>query len=253
MPHFAIICLPATPGTPPPHLFVQPPNTHTMSELISEKYPRTYHFPFSEGAINDDRIQAHWQQLLNGEVVVSEKLDGENTCIKSDGVYARSHGAVNRNPWARPIWEIWERVGRSLGDVHVFGENLYAIHSIKYARLPHYFFVFGVRIGTEWLSWDETVEYAQLLDLPMVPVLARGQLDAATLQQLIQAQQASGSHFGGTSEGVVCRTAGAFHNDDFPNAVLKFVRKNHVQTDEHWTRNWKKAQLYDPNGTYYPY
>ena len=29
----------------------------------------------------------------------------------------------------------------------------------------------------------------------------------------------------------------------FPYYVCKWVRPNHVQTNEHWTRNWKKAEL----------
>lgn len=210
----------------------------------AEKYPRTYHFPFSQGAVNDDRIQAQWQDILQHELVITEKLDGENSCIKSNGVYARSHAAVNRNPWARPVWDIWERVGRSLGDLHLFGENLYAIHSIEYQRLEHYFYVFAVRDGDTWLSWDDVTAYAQVLELPVVPVLRRGFFDAESLKQAIHSQQQNGSTFGGISEGVVCRTAAAFNDDLFAQNVLKYVRKNHVQTDEHWIRNWKKARLH---------
>jgi hypothetical protein len=216
--------------------------------MTTEKYPRTFHFPFSEGATDDDRIQAGWQGILQHELVVTEKLDGENSCIKANGVYARSHGAVNRNPWARPVWDIWERIGHSLGELHVFGENLYAIHSIEYERLEHYFYVFAIRDGEQWLSWDETVEYAQILELPVVPVVARGHFDEKTLKNTIEQQQRRGSLLGGISEGVVCRRAATFHNDDFSYCVLKYVRQNHVQTDEHWTRNWKKADLRAANG-----
>jgi RNA ligase len=214
-----------------------------MSELTTEKYPRTFHFPFSEGATNDDRIQTGWQEILQHDLVVTEKLDGENTCIKSSGVYARSHGAVNRNPWARPIWDIWERVGGTLGDLHIFGENLYAVHSIEYEYLEHFFYLFAIRDGETWLSWDETLEYAQLLDLPVVPEVSRGRFDEKSIREIIVEHQRRGSRMGGISEGVVCRSAAAFHNDHFANRVLKYVRKNHVQTDEHWTRNWKKAKL----------
>lgn len=212
-------------------------------ELLSEKYPRTFHFPFSEGAINDDRIQGEWQDLLQHELVLTEKLDGENSCIKANGVYARSHGAVNRNPWARPVWDIWERVGDTLGELHVFGENLYAVHSLAYSDLEHYFYVFAVRDGETWLSWDEVLEYAHILDLPVVPVLRRGHFSEILLKNAIEEQQQNGSRLGGASEGVVCRVADSFHNDEFSNKVLKYVRKNHVQTDEHWTRNWQKATL----------
>lgn len=34
-----------------------------MPPLLSEKYPRTHHFPFSEGATHDDRIQEDWQLI----------------------------------------------------------------------------------------------------------------------------------------------------------------------------------------------
>jgi sugar/nucleoside kinase (ribokinase family) len=88
------------------------------------------------------------------------------------------------------------------------------------------------------------LEYAQILEIPTVPELARGHFSTRELQALIAEQQARGSAFGGASEGVVCRVAGAFPDDDFPKNVLKYVRKNHVQTDEHWVRNWKRAPLW---------
>ncbi len=215
-----------------------------MSDLLSEKYPRTYHFPFSEGATSDDRVQSQWQGILAHELVLTEKLDGENSCIKSNGVYARSHGAVNRNPWAKPVWDIWDRVGHSLGDLHVFGENMYAVHSLEYTGLAHYFYVFGIRDGETWLSWAEVEAYAELLDLPVVPVIQQGLLNEKTLQTCIEQQQCNGSRLGGASEGVVCRVADAFTNAAFSESVLKYVRKNHVQTDQHWRRNWQKAQLH---------
>lgn len=211
--------------------------------MFSEKYPRTFHFPFSEGATNDDRIQSDWQSILQHELVVTEKLDGENSCIKSSGVYARSHGAVNRNPWARPMWDIWERVGHTLGDLHIFGENMYAVHSITYAEMEHYFYIFAIRDGDTWLSWNEVLEYAQILELPVTPVVQRGHFTEQTLKNLIAQQQRNGSLLGGVSEGVVCRIAAAFSDAAFSESVLKYVRKNHVQTDEHWSRNWQKAVL----------
>jgi hypothetical protein len=45
-------------------------------------------------------------------------------------------------------------------------------------------------------------------------------------------------------EGIVARVQASFLNDAFPASVLKWVRENHVQTDEHWTRHWKRAPLH---------
>ncbi len=212
--------------------------------MESLKYPRTYHFPFSPGTSSDDRIQHDWQAILSSELVVTEKLDGENTCIKSTGVYARSHAAPALNPWAKNMWQIWEYVKNSLGDLAIFGENLYGLHSIEYTRLEHYFYVFAIRAGDKWLSWDETVFYAQLLDLPTVPVLAQGRLTENELKKVITNTLSTGSQLGGLCEGVVCRKAEAFENVHFSDSVLKYVRKNHVKTDEHWTRNWQRAKLH---------
>jgi hypothetical protein len=212
--------------------------------MDSRKYSRTYHFPFSQGATNDDRIQSDWKGILANEMVVTEKLDGENTCVKNLGVFARSHAAPTINPWAKNMQPIWERLKNELGDLEIFGENLYGIHSIEYENLPDYFFVFAIRQGDYWLAWNEVVEYCVLFDLRVVPVLAIQTFEEQTILPFIQTEIVKGSAFGGECEGYIFRNQDKFHVDNFPANVLKYVRKNHVQTDEHWTKNWKRARLY---------
>ena len=212
--------------------------------MQSRKYNRTYHFPFSPGTTSDDRIISDWQGILQHEIVITEKLDGENNCLKSNGVYARSHGAPTRNPWARNAWEIWEMVKDELGDLEVFGENLYGLHSIEYTNLHHYFYVFAVRDGDTFLWWHEVVFYAGLLDLPTVPVYERGHFSEKEIEELILKGVDEGSQIGGECEGFVCRNAAAFDTEDFKYNVIKYVRANHVKTDEHWTKNWKRAKLW---------
>ena len=211
--------------------------------MESSKYPRTYHFPFSPGTTSDDRINKEWQSILKHELVLTEKLDGENNCLNTEGVFARSHAAPTRNPWAINMWELWEQNKRHLGDFHVFGENLYGLHSIEYTELEAYFYVFGIREGSRWLAWDEVEFYAKALDLPTVPVISRGFFTEKDIKKAIENTIQAGSRLSGECEGVVCRTVNAFETADFSQNVLKYVRKNHVQTDEHWTRNWQRAQL----------
>lgn len=57
------------------------------------KYNRTYHLPFSPGSTNDDRISKSVDSLLNKDIIITEKIDGENCGMTKDGVYARSHAA----------------------------------------------------------------------------------------------------------------------------------------------------------------
>ena len=83
--------------------------------------------------------------------------------------------------------------------------------------------------------------YAELLDLPTVPVLARGVYPR--LQPIVEHLVAQPSRFGPECEGLVTRVASSFESDDFSTSVLKWVRAKHVKTDEHWIRNWKRAKL----------
>ncbi len=56
-----------------------------------------------------------------------------------------------------------------------------------------------------------------------------------------------------TIEGIVSRNTAAYPVDRFSENVFKYVRKGHVKTDEHWTRNWKRAKLKQEGGVYVNY
>jgi hypothetical protein len=217
--------------------------------MDSRKYPRTYHLPYSPGTTSDDRIAADVSALFREPVVITEKLDGENTCLNRYGVFARSHGAPTRNPWAGYLQERWQILHRDLGSLELFGESLYAMHSIEYTGLEDYFFLFAIRDGERWLSWDEVETYAFLLALPTVPVLFRGSLDEPSLRDRIttfvrEPSALSDPEVGPSQrEGVVARAARELHDSEFSTHVFKWVRKGHVQTTEHWSRNWRRAPL----------
>jgi len=51
--------------------------------MENTKYFRSYHFPFSKGSTSDDRISRDYSFLENREVIITEKLDGEN-CLDQD-------------------------------------------------------------------------------------------------------------------------------------------------------------------------
>lgn len=52
--------------------------------MLSEKYGRTYHYPFSPGTTSDDRINhTYWEDIQQIETLIhTEKLDGENQLPK---------------------------------------------------------------------------------------------------------------------------------------------------------------------------
>jgi hypothetical protein len=221
----------------------------------SKKYGRTYHYPFSPGTTNDDRINFDWWVHASAidTVIHTEKLDGENTCINRYGVFARSHAAPTVHPWANYLKERWAWMRHDLGDLEIFGENLYAIHSIAYTDLDEHFFVFGVRYKDVWLSWEEVEFYAAYFGLPTVPVIMEDTPDdeaafQATVLDIVKERSLFDSVEVLTGEecsmeGIVTKNKAEFHVEDFQENVFKYVRANHVKTDEHWIRNWKRARL----------
>lgn len=225
--------------------------------MDSQKYGRTYHFPFSPGTTSDDRFNySYWENIQKFDTLLfTEKLDGENNCLSCNGVFARSHAAPTTSPWTTQLRERWGLIKNDLGDLELFGENLYAVHSIEYKNIEEYYFIFAARIKDTWLSWEEVVFYARLFDFPTVPVLRSEQVINLTkdgLQDLIENMAKKESVFGSfdpfsqedcTCEGVVCRNIEAYSVANFQHNVFKYVRKGHVKTGEHWTRHWKRAKL----------
>lgn len=209
------------------------------------KYPRTLHLPSSQSVTSDDRVLGSVNQFLSKKIVITEKLDGSNTALTKEGVYGRSHADFTRNPWDQKSWELWNIIRNDLSEgVYVFGEGMYGIHSIEYTNLNSYFYIFGVRDNGLWISWDEVEEYSYILNIPTVPVLFKGIIDVESdFNLLIDKLVSSKSILGGEREGVVIRTYDSFDNDEFMNNVGKWVRKGHVKTTSHWTRNWQKAKL----------
>lgn len=216
------------------------------------KYPRTYHVPFSPGATKDDKkLKDGWFEYYRGkEIVLTEKLDGENSCLCKKGVFARSHAAETRSPWSINLWGndgIYWKINRYIdNDLYIFGENLYGVHSIEYDKLEDYFHMFAGYSEDidEWWSWDDVNMMGEIFGLPVVPELWRGKIQTEDeLRNLIDKFMGEPSTYGKEKEGIVIRLTDEFKSEDFTNYVCKYVRENHVQTDEHWTRNWKKAKL----------
>ncbi len=222
----------------------------------SQKYGRTFHFPFSPGTTSDDRVNNnYWQDISNiNGLIHTEKLDGENNCLNKYGVFARSHAAPSASPWTGQLRQTWAQIKSSLGNYEIFGENLFAIHSIEYHALDAHFYVFGVRELDKWLSWEETCFIAAVYGLPTVPVLqTTAMLPArAVFEKEVLSLVAHSSVFNShdvadgkpcSMEGLVTRNINEYGVDEFQQNVFKYVRKGHVKTDEHWTRNWKRSPL----------
>ena len=194
------------------------------------KYPRTMHFPWSPNLQNDDRMLQTTEGWEGVEYVFTEKMDGEGTTFYNEDLHARSL-EFEPHPSRTFIKAIHGSVSFDIPkELRICGENLTAKHSIKYKGLASYFMAFGVWKGLECLNWDETVEWCQLLGLETVPVIWRGPYSDAKCRELCSQIHPE------DQEGLVARPARGFHMREYPYIVGKYVRKGHVQTDQHWMR-----------------
>ena len=191
------------------------------------KYPRTPHFPWSPGATDDDKILQDLSVFDKQPVVITEKMDGENTTIYADGyIHARSLDSVSHytQSWVRQYAaSLYPQMDAGM---RICGENVFAKHSIAYDNLESYFYGFSIWIDNECLDWDTTLTYFKVLGITPVPtILSLDFFDAGVIKSIgISKDQ----------EGYVCRKRNSFIYEDFSTSVAKYVRANHVQTSNHW-------------------
>jgi hypothetical protein len=104
---------------------------------------------------------------------------------------------------------------------------MYAKHSIKYTGLESYFYGFSIwNEKNECLSWHETIEWLQLLEIVSPHVLYFGIFDEEKIRSIFVDWT--------MQEGYVVRVTDKFSFGEFKKKVGKYVRKNHVQTVKHW-------------------
>jgi hypothetical protein len=208
------------------------------------KYPRTHHLPWSNPK-TDDKFLPTTRYLDGEEVVVTVKMDGEQTSMYTDHIHARSLEMLvgEDATWAKTVW------GRIRHDIpagwRLCGENVYAHHSLYYRHiLPPYFYVFSVWNEINICqSWQETQDWATLLELESVPVLYRGPWDEGVLRELYQE-----TYHNDPCEGYVVRVARAFDYGEFKHVVAKFVRPDFVPGH---ARHWKAGpKVYNGNPNY---
>ncbi|MFD0261675.1 RNA ligase family protein [Kitasatospora indigofera] len=190
------------------------------------QYPRTPHLPWSPGATADDVRTGDLSGLYGAEVVVTEKLDGENTTLYPDGLHARSLDSAH-HPSRTWVKALQGRIGpRIAPGLRICGENMFARHSIPYHALESWFYGFSVWDGPRCLGWDDTVRLLRGLGVPTPPVLWRGTFDERALRALRLDPE--------RQEGYVVRTVEGFERAEFGRRVAKWVRPRHVRTDAHW-------------------
>ena len=157
------------------------------------KYPRTQHIEGSRVQPGDENLDSvPLSQLAEAHVVIEEKVDGANAGLSFDDsgellLQSRGHyltgGARERHFDLFKTWASAHRsaLHRALGSSFVmYGEWLFAKHTVFYDALPHYFLEFDVlhKDSESFLSTPERRRLLQGLPVASVPVLREGPMPA---------------------------------------------------------------------------
>jgi RNA ligase len=156
-----------------------------------QKYPRTRHLEGSRLQPGDHDLDAAPLEVLRGRhVVVEEKLDGANCGISVDeegrlALQSRGHflvGGARERHW--DLFKRWAAARASeiapllAGGRVLYGEWLYAKHTVFYDRLPHYLLEFDIlEPGSGFLSTERRRELLAGAPIRSVPVLWQGVVD----------------------------------------------------------------------------
>ncbi len=170
------------------------------SSDIFIKYPRTPHLFGSRGT-DDDKYLGPGESadiLADPSLIVEEKLDGTNVGIHFTAagrmvLQCRGHEITEGMHSQYDLFKQWTMGKRPvletmLSDRFIlFGEWLYARHSLHYRRLTHYFFEFDIydKQRGEFLDLETRLGLLEGTGILTVPVVHRGAVDEEKLRSLI--------------------------------------------------------------------
>ena len=219
------------------------------------KYPRTPHLFGSKGTDDDKHLgEAESRAFIaDDSLIVEEKIDGTNVGIHfSDSgemiLQCRGHLITEGMHPQYDLFKQWAAVKRPVLEEHLqnrfllFGEWVYARHSIHYRKLTHYFFEFDIydKQHNVFLDLERRLTLLEGTAVQTVPIVHRGRVDRGDLETLIGPSQFD-SHFENPFTGHPDnRMEGLYLRTESAGAVTgraKFVRPEFVEKikqSNHW-------------------
>ena len=204
---------------------------------MKTKYPHSWHLPYSEKPTKGDTKHDRDDHFTNKQVVVSIKMDGENTTIYNDSIHARSLDSKVDSEDRRWIDTLRKSKveGNIPDDYRICGENLFYRHTCIYDDLDSMFYVFSIWDGDKCLSWDETKMWCGILGLNHVPIIYEGIYDIDIIGEKYKEYVKNNK----SVEGYVVRIIDEFNISNFSNSLSKFVAKSFIIPSNHWRHSAK--------------
>ena len=207
-------------------------------EPVFVKFLRTRWLPIGHAPDKDERCLSiqELRTMLSGDIHVSEKLDGANVGIakvrnrlilqKRGGmIQDGDHPQYGRfKAWA---WENYSKFEQLPDGCTLFGEWLWAKHSIRYTKLTSHFVAFDVYYRGVLVAPMEMERLCIIAGIESVPLKHCGAWPTS-LADLVHHVMGPSSFSDEAMEGFVVKSTDG-------NIRGKYVRSNFIAGSEHWS------------------
>ena len=210
------------------------------------KFPRTQHIFNIGGASVDDRILStfDYDQIMNdNNVFIAEKVDGAQLGISLDENYKiiiqnRSHYVNSKSHSQFEKLDKWvldhsdALYGILDNDTILFGEWLYAKHSIAYNNLPDYFLAFDLYNKKKKLFYNRNILVDKLKDTTINYVREMYIGKIKDRNQLLKMIEEKSNYTDGSVEGIYLK----IFEGDYIKSRCKLVRNDFISGNDHWAK-----------------
>ncbi|TFK42162.1 ATP dependent DNA ligase [Crucibulum laeve] len=214
------------------------------------KFPRTPHLINLGAATEDDIVIPTTVSLPEGHVVITEKIDGANmgfslsadrteiiTQNRSHYVNSTSHEQFKKlGLWIdrhrEDLYKILDRDPYFAQRYILYGEWLFATHSIPYSHLPDHVLAFDIydRSSQTWADRKTLLRLLASTSIHTVPVLHEGNMPSE--KELLEMIQMPSNFYDGRVEGVYVKV----ERSSCVVSRSKVVRKDFIAGNEHWSK-----------------
>jgi atypical dual specificity phosphatase len=218
------------------------------------KFPRTTHLINLGGATPDDIVASDSAlgHTVQGRVTVTEKIDGANMGFslsfdrskilvqnRSHWVNSESHEQFKKlGKWVddhrSELYDILDRDPHYAERYIMYGEWVYATHSIAYVDLPDLFIAFDLYDRSTGQFVDRATLEGVLhgTSVALVPLICELQNELPSRSRLLELIESTSRFYDGRVEGVVVKV----ENQGFVQERGKVVRGDFIAGNEHWTK-----------------
>lgn len=217
---------------------------------ISPDYPRIPHLDKSISAMTHDDIVTESKITFPLTAWVQEKVDGANLGVSwTSGPIVRNRNNILKKGYIetdtpaklqfRPTWNWVHKHGadiRKLSElcyspITIYGEWMYATHSIYYDRLPDLFLAYDIYVveDRKFLAPDVFEELMSQTDICYIKSVKH---TLNSMQDVVELSESKSLYRNGLSEGIVIKLAeGRWQTDSFKVVNKFFERRDNFNSE----------------------